>query len=76
MRVDLYTKAVLTVIAGCLVYMCLGGPSLLPTLEAQRKKGDLPQGPISRVVIVGSENEFGSFSRIEEFGIPVKTVQK
>ena len=45
MQIDLYTKAVLTIIASCLVYLCLGTPPVLPAAEAQ--------GPISRVVIVG-----------------------
>ena len=35
MTVDRYTKAVLTVIAVCLVWLSLGGPSLLPTVNAQ-----------------------------------------
>jgi hypothetical protein len=47
MKVDLYTKAVLTVIAACLVYMCFGKPTLVPALTAQAK----PQP--QEVVIVG-----------------------
>lgn len=35
MAIDRYTKAVLTVIAICLVWLSLGGPSLLPTVTAQ-----------------------------------------
>ena len=35
MAVDRYTKAVLTVIAVCLLWLSLGGPSLLPTASAQ-----------------------------------------
>ena len=35
MRVDLYTKTLLTVIALCLVWIALGGPSLLPAVQAQ-----------------------------------------
>ncbi len=31
MTVDRYTKAVLTAIAACLMWLSLGGPSLLPT---------------------------------------------
>jgi len=35
MRVDLYTKMVLTVIAVCLVWIALGGPGLFPAVQAQ-----------------------------------------
>ena len=35
MRVDLYSKAVLTVIAVCLLWLTLGGSGLLPTPAAQ-----------------------------------------
>jgi hypothetical protein len=45
MRSDLYTKAVLTVIAACLVWLCLGGPSILPGVRAQTE--------YQRVVIIG-----------------------
>jgi hypothetical protein len=36
MRLDLYTKTLLTVIAACLVWMSLGGPSLLVPVSAQQ----------------------------------------
>ena len=35
MKVDLYVKAVLTVIAVCLVWLCLGKVELVPEAEAQ-----------------------------------------
>jgi hypothetical protein len=35
MRIDLYTRMVLTVIALCLVWLSLSGPSLLTPLSAQ-----------------------------------------
>ena len=35
MRIDTYTKVVLTVIAACLVWLSIGGPNLLPTAHAQ-----------------------------------------
>lgn len=35
MRTDLYTKTVLTVIAACLVWMCLAGRSMMPVAKAQ-----------------------------------------
>ena len=47
MTIDLYTKTVLTVIAACLVYLCLGRPAVVPAAQAQ----DQP----SRVVIAGWE---------------------
>ena len=45
MRIDAYTKAVLTVIAGCLVWMCVSGLFVAP-VAAQRD----PQ----EVVVVGA----------------------
>jgi hypothetical protein len=50
MRIDFYTRAVLTVIALCLVWIAIGGRSLLPAVEAQQTQ----QGT-TRVVIVGYE---------------------
>jgi len=47
MRIDFYTRAVLTVIALCLVWIAMGGPSLLPAAHAQQAT--------TRVVIVGYE---------------------
>ena len=38
MHVDKYTKAVLTVIAVCLIWLSLGGPALLPAAHAQSPK--------------------------------------
>ena len=52
MRIDFYTRAVLTVIALCLVWIAIGGPALLPAVEAQ-------QGT-TRVVVVGYETGGGS----------------
>jgi hypothetical protein len=45
LRTDLYTKAVLTIIAVCLVWLCLGGPSLMTPAQAQTAP--------TEVVIVG-----------------------
>ncbi len=47
MRVDAYTKAVLTVIALCLVWMCISGAALTPASAAQ------PRDPME-VVLVGA----------------------
>jgi hypothetical protein len=38
MRTDTYTKAVLTVIAACLIYLCLGRPAVFPTAQAQAQQ--------------------------------------
>lgn len=38
-RSDRYTKTLLTVIAGCLVWLCIGGPSMLP---GETAKADPP----------------------------------
>ncbi len=45
MTVDRYTKAVLTVIAACLVWLSVGGPSLITPVSAQAS-GD-------RVILAG-----------------------
>jgi hypothetical protein len=49
MKIDLYTKTILTVIAGCLVWLCAFG--LSPALNAQDK---VP--PPTRVLIVDEQN--------------------
>jgi len=36
MRIDIYTKALLTIIATCLVALVLGRVDVLPTVHAQR----------------------------------------
>jgi hypothetical protein len=51
MNVDRYTKAVLTVIAGCLLWICAMGTG--PSLEAQSVRR-IPNSSIQPVVIVGS----------------------
>lgn len=48
MRVDAYTRIVLTVIAACLVWIAASGRSVVPALEAQDRTA-------TRVVIVGWE---------------------
>jgi hypothetical protein len=49
MNIDLYTKTVLTVIAACLVYLCLGRPAVMSPIEAQ--------APPNRVIIAGIEHD-------------------
>jgi hypothetical protein len=51
MNIDRYTKAVLTVIAGCLLWICAMGVG--PRLEAQQRTMTIP-GPVQPVVIVGT----------------------
>lgn len=59
MRLDTYTKAVLTVIAGALLYLCVGGASWLPIAHAQRVN-------ISPFILSGPEIGF----RIEQLTEP------
>ncbi len=46
MKVDLYTKGVLTVIAACLLWLTFDGSRLLPAVQAQ-------QSQANRVVLSG-----------------------
>ena len=39
MRTDFYTKTMLTIIAACLMWLCLGGPTLLTPVNAQDRAG-------------------------------------
>ncbi len=39
LKIDLYTKIVLTVIAGCLLYLCFGKPAMTATAHAQGAAG-------------------------------------
>ena len=45
MKIDLYTKAVLTIIAGCLLYLSFGRPAIAPTVQAQAEP--------TRVIVAG-----------------------
>jgi hypothetical protein len=47
MTIDRYTRVVLTVIAVCLVWLSLGGPSLVTPVSAQKLSG------YDRVLIAG-----------------------
>ena len=44
MRTDVYTKMMLTIIAACLVWLTLGGPSLVTSLHAQQENFVLLSG--------------------------------
>jgi hypothetical protein len=53
MNTDRYTKAVLTVIAGCLLWMCAMGAG--PSLAAQRAASlEIPNATVQPVVVVGT----------------------
>jgi hypothetical protein len=58
MKIDAYTKAVLTVIAACLVWMCVNGAT--PTTHAQAK----PQDPTQPTPVV----------LVDASGAPVRTM--
>ena len=57
MRIDFYTKFVLTVIALCLIWLSVGGPAILPGAIAQES------GLGERIVITGWEDEKGQVTR-------------
>jgi hypothetical protein len=59
MRSDLYTKLVLTVIAVCLVWLSLGGPSLLPVASAKAQKPAQADTGYERVHIAGWVDDTG-----------------
>ena len=52
MALDRYTKVVLTVIAACLVWIAVGGPSLIARVQAQSD---------NRVTIAGRIDQDGNF---------------
>jgi hypothetical protein len=58
MAVDRYTKAMLTVIAVCLVWISLGGPALITPVSAQ--------GDGERVILSGWVDEKGSVIKFPE----------
>jgi hypothetical protein len=53
MRIDLYTKAMLTMIAGCLLWLCLDAPSVLTPMHAQNSNA-------SRVLVAGWVDQGGT----------------
>lgn len=70
MQTDPYIRLVLTVIASCLVYLCIGvgAESALPVVSAQ------PQVPPTRVVIVGFERDGRIVPLSPRTGVPVDVV--
>jgi hypothetical protein len=76
MKPDAYTKFVLTVIAVCLVYMCLGGPPVMPSLVAQtpvpRPSTEITAPGAVDVVIVGYKSgPQGELQPLQTNGLPV-----
>jgi hypothetical protein len=73
MRVDFYTKAVLTVIAVCLVWMAIGGPSLFPVVQAQGST-------IQNVRVVGWGNGSSAVADVQVVGwrapLPLPVIPK
>lgn len=64
MRIDSYTKFLLTVIALCLVWLSLGGPALLPIAKAQNLPGNQSE---TRVLMTGWMDKEGA---MHGFAIP------
>ena len=72
MRIDSYTKFVLTVIAACLVWLSVGGPAILTVAQAQSPG----RATDTRVVIAGWVDSTGQVHDIQTRvgflpGIPV-----
>lgn len=59
MRIDWYTKCVLTVIAACLVWLSIGGAAVTPVAYAQRPPLPGTVGTGDRVLISGFVDEKG-----------------
>lgn len=60
MRIDLYTKMILTVIAACLVWLCISGTPLAPVVQAQPARQE--------VVVVGWIDGEGDSYRLPKPG--------
>ena len=69
MKIDLYTKAVLTVIAACLVWICVSG--VTPVAQAQAPQAASP--PPTRVMLVDEDNRpiHAQGLRVHFGGMPV-----
>lgn len=64
MRIDLYTKTVLTVIALCLVYLCIDRAAAGSPVQAQAQEGQFQRQLLQRVVIAGWLDENGQERRL------------
>jgi len=71
MRIDAYTKVVLTVIAACLIWLSLGGTSLLPTVHAQATTHVLVDGWVDGK---GETHQLPSYNAAVLSGVPVAVV--
>jgi len=58
MRIDRYTKIVLTIIAACLVWLSLGGPRLLAPLHAQTPSAQVTPDRPFKALISGDDLAF------------------
>ena len=65
MKPDLYTKAVLTIIAASLVYLCFGQPAVLTGLLAQSSQ------PTPVVLVGWSEGAPSGFQNLGN-GLPIR----
>ena len=61
MAVDRYTKAILTVITVCLVWLSLGGPALIAPVSAQ--PGPAQTSGYERVILYGWVDQSGAERR-------------
>jgi hypothetical protein len=74
MRTDNYVKAMLTIIAACLVYLSFGRPGLLLSAQAQARPD------MTRVLIAGWVDaggvvrEFPVGGSVVNRGVPVETI--
>lgn len=71
MRIDLYTRVVLTVIAVCLVWLSVGGPSLLTPVAAQNT-GYERVAIVGWVDAAGLEHGLQTVSRGPTPGLPME----
>jgi hypothetical protein len=63
MSTDRYTKTILTIIAGCLLWLCLDGPIALTPVQAQSSE--------SRVLLSGWIDFSGNVHRFNYEPLPV-----
>jgi hypothetical protein len=63
-RIDLYTKAILTVIAGCLMWLCLGTSGVLTSLQAQSGS--------NRVILAGWAGPNGVIHQLPSEPLPMR----
>ena len=75
MRIDAYTKVILTIIAACLVYLSFGGRAVMPVARAESDG--------SRVLITGWVDADGRIQRLPSapsvggaLALPVETFRR